>query len=63
MGFWGSVGSFVNDSVDSSIIDIEIDELKKPKNFDKYNKEIKKTKQYIKAKREAFYKNNNLKER
>ena len=54
MGIWGSI----NDS----IIDIEVDELKKPKNFDKYNAEIKKVKKYIKAKREAFYKNNKLKE-
>ena len=46
-----------------SSIDIEIDKLKKPKNFDKYNKEIAKAKQYIKAKREAFYKNNKLKEK
>lgn len=35
----------------------------KPKNFDKYKEEIRATKAYIKSKREAFYKNNNLKER
>lgn len=47
MGFWDSVSS----------------SKKKPKNFDKYRSEIAKTKAYIKSKREAFYKNNNLKER
>jgi len=44
-------------------IDVEVEEIKNPKNFDKYNAEIIKTKQYIKAKRKAFYKNNNLKEK
>jgi len=38
-------------------------EHEKPKNFEKYKLEIEKTKQYIKAKRKAFYKNNNLKDR
>lgn len=47
MGFWDSVSS----------------SKKKPKNFDKYRSEIAKTKAYIKRKREAFYRNNNLKER
>ncbi len=36
---------------------------KKTKNFDKYRAEIKKTREYIKSQREAFYRNNNLKER
>ena len=57
MGFWGSI----NNSAGISLL--SINEVAKPTNFDKYNKEIEKTKQYIKAKREAFYKNNNLKEK
>jgi len=49
MSFWDSVGSSKTKT--------------KPKNFDKYKSEIEKTKAYIKNKREAFYRNNNLKER
>ena len=58
MGLLGSVGSF-----SSAIISIDEQSHKKPKSFEKYKLEIEKTKQYIKAKREAFYKNNNLKDR
>ena len=35
----------------------------KTKNFEKYREEIQKTRVYIKSQREAFYRNNNLKER
>jgi hypothetical protein len=34
-----------------------------PENFERYKEDIVKTKAYIKAKREAFYKNNDLKDR
>jgi len=42
---------------------IKSEKPEKPDNFDKYNEEIKQRKEYIKAKREAFYKKNNLKEK
>jgi len=54
--------SRVSSSGDIFASSFESEKLKKPKNFDKYNTEIKEIKKYIKAKREAFYKNNNLKE-
>ena len=58
MGLWDSVGAF-----SSTISFIDEQSHEKPKNFEKYKLEIEKTKQYIKAKRKAFYKNNNLKDR
>lgn len=61
MGFWDSVTTVgrINKFNDRYGKVIE----SKTKNFDKYRAEVKKTREYIKSKREAFYKNNNLKER
>lgn len=58
------IGNNINDAINSMFNNFEINSTKrKPKNFDKYRSEIAKTKAYIKSKREAFYRNNNLKER
>ena len=59
MGIFSSGSSFESDFASAFVSE----KIEKPKNFDKYNAEIKKVKKYIEAKREAFYKNNNLKER
>jgi len=61
MGFWGSEATLTLAGVTPVMSYNQSHE--KPKNFEKYKLEIEKTKAYIKAKREAFYKNNNLKDR
>ena len=55
MGLWDSIG--ING------FDVQSKSKIKTKNFEKYRAEIKKTRAYIKSQREAFYRNNNLKER
>jgi len=49
-GFWGSFENVKK-------------ETKKAKGFGENQKEIERVAQYVKEKREAFYKNNNIKER
>lgn len=61
MKFWNVTGNSVLSS-HSAFYGISVHE-QKTKNFDTYKAEIEKTKAYIKGKREAFYRNNNLKER
>ena len=70
MGFWdnmddiGRVNSFGSANSFSKIFDyLNEANTAKTKNFDKYRSEIKKIRAYIKSQREAFYKDNNLKER
>lgn len=52
--WWNSYGDILKDIDKKS---------KKAEGFDKNQKEIERVTQYLKEKREAFYKNNNIKER
>ena len=58
MGLWDSIGG-----IGINGFDVQSKSKIKTKNFEKYRAEIKKTRAYIKSQREAFYRNNNLKER
>lgn len=56
-GFWGNLDSLYNVNLG------ENQNSTKAQNFDKYKNEIEKTDKYIKEKRRAFYKKNNIKEK
>jgi len=57
MGFWDNINETISTGLYNNT------SKTKTKNFDRYRAEIKKTREYIKSKREAFYKNSSLKER
>lgn len=59
-GFWGEMGGASRELFQDAM---KAEGATKAKGFDKNQEEIEKVAKYLKAKRVAFYRNNNIEER